>query len=326
MIVDERTRSLLAAAFGVLIFILYVHVVGGRHVWQNIQQVSPRTVGIVIVFVLIESLIDGVRFRASTIPLEETISTIEGILFSLMGDLVGTAVPAGGIASESIVAFPLSNAAHTRYFDALGVRAAADYIEIVSQFLVSLAILTIFISRQRIPKGLLYLVIVGVAGCVLLAVFVILWSVLSNLRESIHMIGEWFGISMVIIRVQQARRRAVSLVINPRISGVIAVLSVAEQVTIAGSMWVLIPNNSVSTLLVIAAIIPIAQIATIVPVPGSIGVYDAFTAGIIHLLTGVSLPTATVAVTVPRSLGLIFTILFGTVATVSIQRLALFDS
>ncbi len=322
---NTRTRSLLAAVLGVVVFLIFAYIIGVERVWQNIRRVSLLTAGVIVLFVLTETLIDAVRFRASTFPLQETVSIYEGFLLSLMGDLIGIFVPAGGIVSEPIIAYPLSNATNTEPIDAFAVRAAADYLEVLSQLLVSLVILLAFIGPQYIPVGVIQLPVIGVIACALLAVFVASLSGLNSYQESINSIADRLRIRSILTGVRRIIRGAVSLVLNPAALGSILLLSVGEQLIIAGSIWMILPNKGVHTLLILVAIVPIGQVAAVVPVPGAIGIYDTFAAGLIYLIIGVPLPAATVAVAVPRSVGLIFTLLLGSVATVKIRRLLLPD-
>ena len=92
----------------------------------------------------------------------------------------------------------------------------------------------------------------------------------------------------------------------------IAVGGLLEQFLTATALWVALTGLGVdSVFLPILVVIPLPQVASAVPIPGSLGAYDLLLGGALVVVTGVPTAVATAAVLLFRTLSLPFSALAG---------------
>jgi len=112
--------------------------------------------------------------------------------------------------------------------------------------------------------------------------------------------------------VDQYWQRIVDFRETPRLLLLIAVGGLLEQLLTATALWVALTGLGVdSVFLPILVVIPLPQVASAVPIPGSLGAYDLLLGGALVVVTGVPSAVATAAVLLFRTLSLPFSALAG---------------
>lgn len=117
---------------------------------------------------------------------------------------------------------------------------------------------------------------------------------------------------VVVDGVERFWGRIVAFRATPGLLGLIALGGVVEQALTAATVWVaMIGVGSPVAFLPILVIVPLPQIASVVPIPGSLGAYDLLMGGGLALVTGAGFPAATAAVFVMRTVALPFRAIAG---------------
>lgn len=103
--------------------------------------------------------------------------------------------------------------------------------------------------------------------------------------------------AFVATAVDQYWQRIVDFRETPRLLLLIAVGGLLEQFLTATALWVALTGLGVdSVFLPILIVIPLPQVANVIPIPGSLGAYDVLLGGALVAVTGV--PTAVATATV----------------------------
>lgn len=311
-------RFLLGVSAGGIILAGYLYTVGAETVLDRAITVAPRALGIVALLVVLEGLADAIGVWASITPLGDGISPGESVQFALAGDFFDTLSPAGPVSSEPIMARFFSVATGTGYSEALGVRSTAKYVKAGSQvvFSAGLGILVLTGTPDATPIlvtfGLSTVGLVIFGGAILgtrnylskgiVAVFTPIISRVSGLyRERPH------DRAFVAAGVDRYWQRIVGFREEPGLLALIAVGGLVEQLLTAAALWVALTGLGVnSVFLPILIIIPLPQVASVVPIPGSLGAYDLLLAGALAVVAGIPSSAATAAVLVVRTLSLPF--------------------
>jgi uncharacterized membrane protein YbhN (UPF0104 family) len=101
----------------------------------------------------------------------------------------------------------------------------------------------------------------------------------------------------------------------PGLIALVALGGVAEQLLVAAALWTaLAGTGSATVLLPLVVVVPLPQVASVVPIPGSLGAYDVLLGGAVVLVTGVPAAAATAAVLVVRTVSVPFAVLAGGLA------------
>lgn len=304
----------------------YLLYAGPQQVLDRATAVAPWAVAVVAVLVVCEALVDGLGVWASIKPLNGGLSPRRSVEFALAGDFFDVLSPAGPVSSEPIMARFFSVETDTGYSEALGVRGVAKYVKSGAQLLVSTAIVAVLLVGGRSPS----FVLVTVGGAV--AAFAVVGVVLVGGRGPLDrlivsvatpVVGlvsglyreEPHGRSVVERALARFWERALYFREAPRLVGVIAVGGILEQILTASALWVALAGTGQPVaLVVLVALVPFPQAASVVPIPGSLGAYDLLLAGTLTVVAGVPTANAAAAVLVVRTLGLLTALGVGGVA------------
>ncbi|AHG02169.1 hypothetical protein HALLA_19920 (plasmid) [Halostagnicola larsenii XH-48] len=316
-------RFLLGTCAGSAILGGYLYTVGAETVLARMTTVAPWALGIVAVLVVLEGIADGIGVWASIAPLGDGLSGSKSVQFALAGDFFDTLSPAGPVSSEPIMARFFSVETGTGYAEALGVRSTAKYVKSATQVLVS-GLLGIFLLVDT-PNATPILLTLGgsLAGLVVFG-GVVLWSrtqlssalvvVLTPIVARISGLyrEQPYGRDFVAAGVERYWSRLVGFRETPGLLALIAIGGLVEQLLTAAALWVAFAGLGVdSVFLPILVIIPLPQIASVVPIPGSLGAYDLLLGGALVVVTGVPTAVATAAVLLVRTLTLPFSAIAG---------------
>jgi len=308
---------------GIGILAGYLYTVGAETVLARMTVVAPWALAIVALLVILEGLADGIGVWASIAPLGGGISRTKSVQFALAGDFFDTLSPAGPVSSEPIMARFFSVETETGYSEALGVRSTAKYVKSGVQVLFSGALgLFIFLDS---PDTTPILVTLGISltGLVLFGGLILrsrthlsagLVAVLSPLVRWISGLYRNQPYDRVVVEtaVDQYWQRIVEFRETPRLLLLIAVGGLLEQLLTATALWVALTGLGFdSVFLPILVVIPLPQVASAVPIPGSLGAYDVLLGGALVVVTGVPSAVATAAVLLFRTLSLPFSALVG---------------
>ncbi|SFS91339.1 lysylphosphatidylglycerol synthase transmembrane domain-containing protein [Halostagnicola kamekurae] len=319
----RSVRFLLGVCAGGAILAGYLYSVGAETVLARMTTIGPLTLGLVALLVMLEGVADGIGVWASIEPLGDGISWPKSVQFALAGDFFDTLSPAGPVSSEPIMARFFSVETETGYAEALGVRSTAKYIKSATQVLLS-AVLGLFLLVD-VPNATPILLTLG-GSIVGLVVFggVILWSraslskglvvVLTPLVARVSGLyrDQPYGREFVATGVERYWHRIVGFRERPGLLALIGVGAVVEQLLTASALWVaFVGLGADSVFLPILVIIPLPQIASVVPIPGSLGAYDLLLGGALVVVTGVPGAVATAAVLLVRTLTLPFSAIAG---------------
>jgi uncharacterized membrane protein YbhN (UPF0104 family) len=310
-------RFAVGATLGVGALVAYLWVVGIDTVLARAARIAPWAFGVVVLLVILEGMADGIGVWASIRPLGDGLTPPQAVQFALAGDFFDTLSPAGPVSSEPIMARFIGVTTETTYSDALGVRSVAKYVKSGAQILVSTLIAAVVLLGD-VPQYLLVTLggtVLGlvVAGAVILrfraglskplvvALTPVVAFVSGLYREEPH------DRSVVEAAVDRFWGRIVRFRESPELLLLIAVGGVAEQVLTAAALWVALAGTGTTVaFLPILAIVPLPQIASVVPIPGSLGAKDVLLSGALTLTTGAASAATLAAVLVVRTVSIPF--------------------
>ncbi|ADJ16653.1 hypothetical protein C497_06224 [Halalkalicoccus jeotgali B3] len=211
-----------------------------------------------------------------------------------------------------------SVATDTGYSEALGVRSTAKYVKASVQITFSAMLGLFMLVGSPDAAPILFTFGLSIAG---LALFggVILYTreyLSSGLVVVLTPLVTWISRlyrdsphdqAFVSNGVDRYWQRIVGFQETPGLLALIAVGGLIEQVLTTAALWVALAGLGTNTaFLPILIIIPLPQIASVVPIPGSLGAYDLLLGGALVVVTGVPTTVATAAVLVVRTLSLPF--------------------
>jgi uncharacterized membrane protein YbhN (UPF0104 family) len=102
----------------------------------------------------------------------------------------------------------------------------------------------------------------------------------------------------------------------PGLIALVVLGGVAEQFLVAAALWTALAGTGATvTLLPLVVLVPLPQVASVVPIPGSLGAYDVLLGGAVALVTGVPASAGTAAVLVVRTVSVPFAVTVGGLAT-----------
>lgn len=316
-------RFFLGVGAGSTILAGYLYTVGAETVLDRAIAVTPWALGIVAILVILEGLADAIGVWASVTPLGDGISPRKSVQFALAGDFFDTLSPAGPVSSEPIMARFFSVATDTGYSEALGVRSTAKYVKSGTQAVFS-AVLGLFVlSGTPDTAPILLMFALSVAGLVLIGGIIfrtrdhLSTGITAALTPVVSRVSGLYreqplGRAFVAAGVNRFWQRIIGFRETPRLLALIAVGGLIEQFLTAGALWVALTGLGVNTVfLPILVVIPLPQVASVIPIPGSLGAYDLLLGGALVIVTGVSSTAATAAVLVVRTLALPFSVLAG---------------
>lgn len=324
-------RFLLGVLVGGGVLAGYLHTVGVATVVARVTAIAPWAVAVVVVLVVLEGLVDAVGVWASIAPLGEGISGPQSVQFALAGDFFDILSPAGPVSSEPIMARFVSVATGTGYADALGVRSVAKYVKSGAQVCLSgllgvvILVGTPSATTLLVTLGLALaaLLVVGTVGLVargalsraLVAVCAPVVTRVSRLyRDDPH------DRTAVAAAVERYWDRIVAFRDAPGLLGLVVLGGLLEQCLTAAAFWVALSGSDVAVaFLPILVAVPLPQVASVVPIPASLGAYDLLVAGALVVVTGAATATATAAVLVVRTVALPFGAIVGGVCAASLR-------
>lgn len=304
----------------------YLLFVGPGEVLDRASAVAPWALALVVGFVVAEGVVDGVGVWASARPLGDGLTAGKAVQFALAGDYFDTLSPAGPVSSEPIVARFLSVETDTGYSDALAVRSVAKYVKSAAQVTLSTLLGLVVLTGGPTPGSLTFTLGGAVAGMAVLGVAILL------AREPLTraLVVVLTPVARVVSGRSRDEPRGRSVVEGafdrfwgrvgyfreaPGLVALVALGGVAEQLLVAAALWTALAGTGTATaLLPLVVLVPLPQVASIVPIPGSLGAYDLLLGGGVVLVTGVPAPAATAAVLVVRTVSVPFAVLAGGLA------------
>jgi uncharacterized membrane protein YbhN (UPF0104 family) len=304
----------------------YLAVVGVDDVGRRLVAVTPAVVVLVFCLVVAEGLADGVGVWASVRPLGDGLTAVESVQFALAGDFFDSLSPAGPVSSEPIMARFIAVTTDTTYSDALAVRGVAKYVKSGTQLLVSSAVGVVFLFGGPSPQfvlGTLGVSLVGVvaAGAVVVRfrrwlskpILVVATPVVSVVSS--RLFGATHDRDTVAAALSRFWARVLRFRSTPLLLVAVGVGGVLEQALTGLALWMaLAGTGSPVSLLPLVAVVPLPQVASVVPVPASIGAYDVLLGGAIVVMTTASPTAAAAAVLLVRTLSVPFGVTAGGVA------------
>ncbi|MFC5368317.1 lysylphosphatidylglycerol synthase domain-containing protein [Salinirubrum litoreum] len=311
-------RFAVGATLGVGALVAYLWVVGVDTVLARAAQIAPWAFGLVVLLVVLEGIADGIGVWASIRPLGDGLSAPQAVQFALAGDFFDTLSPAGPVSSEPIMARFIGVTTATTYSDALGVRSVAKYVKSGAQILVSTLVAGVVLLGGDLPQYLVATMGGTVLGLVVAGAVLVRFraglskplvvgltpvvSLVSGLyREEPH------DRSVVEAAVERFWTRIVRFRESPELLLLIAVGGVTEQLLTAAALWVALAGTGTTVpFLPILAVVPLPQIASVVPIPGSLGAKDVLLSGALTLTTGAASAATLAAVLVVRTVSIPF--------------------
>jgi hypothetical protein len=305
----------------------YLLYVGPGAVLDRATVVTPWALALVVALVVVEGIVDGVGVWASVRPLGDGLTWPQSVQFALAGDYFDTLSPAGPVSSEPIVARFLGVETDTTYSEALAVRSVAKYVKAAAQLALSVAVgLVVVVAGGSAPGDL----VATLAGAVL-GVFV-LGAVVVTARRPITralvvVLAPVVAAVSSLYReephdrsvVERAFERFWNTVFHfrgaPKLLALVALGGIAEQILLAAALWTALAGTGTSAVLFpLVVVVPLPQVASVVPIPGSLGAYDVLLSGAAALVTGAPVAAATAAVFVVRTVSVPFAVVVGGLA------------
>lgn len=296
----------------------YLAFVGLDSVVQRAAAVAAWALGVVVILVIAEGLADSIGVWASVYPLGRGLSSRESVQFALAGDFFDTLSPAGPVSSEPIMARFIGVATGTTYSEALGVRTVAKYVKSGSQLVVSTVMGLFVLFGGSSPQFIVVTLGSAVVGLLGVGVAVV-WSrsvisrvIVTFVTPLVYWISSLYrknphDKSVVAAAVDRFWTRILRFRAAPKLVSLIAVGGILEQVLVAVALWTALAGTGTTVALVpIVVIIPLPQIASVVPIPASLGAYDVLLSGALVLMTGAPSAATAAAVFLFRTMGLPF--------------------
>ncbi|WP_121743510.1 lysylphosphatidylglycerol synthase domain-containing protein [Natronorubrum halophilum] len=311
-------RFFAGVAAGTAVFAGYLYTVGADTVLARATAIAPWAFGVVVALVVLEGVADSIGVWASLSPLNGGVSGQQSVQFALAGDFFDILSPAGPVSSEPIMARFISVSTDTGYSDALGVRSVAKYVKSGAQLSLAGVLGLVVLFGAPDATALLSTLGLSIAGLVvfggvvlasrsyvshgIVAVFAPIVTRVSGLYRE-----QPYDRSVVVAAVNRYWERVVGFRETPELVLLIALGGVLEQVLTGAALWVALTGVGVdAAFLPILVIVPLPQIASVVPIPGSLGAYDVLLGGALVLVTGAAATAATAAVLVVRTVTLPF--------------------
>jgi uncharacterized membrane protein YbhN (UPF0104 family) len=301
----------------------YLWFVGVDTVLQRISAVSLPIVAVILLIVIAEGLADSIGVWASIRPLGNGLSPRQSVQFALAGDFFDTLSPAGPVSSEPIMARFIGVTTDTSYSDALGVRSVAKYAKSAGQLFLS-TVLGVVILLRGTPGQSVIVTLGGAMIGLFVAGALIVWWWTSLSRGIVWLVTPLVTRISSLYRAEPYDRRAVvdaldrfwSRIVRfrstPELLFLIVVGGVVEQLVTAVALWTaLAGTGSPVALIPIIVVVPLPQVASVVPVPGSVGAYDVLMSGTLVVMTGAAPGAAAAAVLLVRTIMLPFGVTAG---------------
>lgn len=319
-------RFLIGVALGGGALAAYLLTVGIDPILRRLWAIPTWAVLLVVGFVVAEGLVDSIGVWASVNPLGDGLSGGKSVQFALAGDFFDILSPAGPVSSEPIMAQFIGVGTGTTYSEALGVRSVAKYVKAAAQLGISITLGVVLTVVGPTPHSLLVSLGLGILGLAAVGVVVLrfrtaLSAVATGLLTPIvHRISalyrdEPYDRSAVEAAITRFWMRMTQFRSKPGLLLLIAIGGILEQLLTAAALWVaLMGGGETVVFLPLIVVVPLPQIASVIPIPGSLGAYDVLLGGAIGLVTAVSPPTAAVAVLLVRSLTIPFGLVIGGIA------------
>jgi uncharacterized membrane protein YbhN (UPF0104 family) len=329
--VRRSLRFLVGVLVGGCVLGGYLYWVGAEAVVSRAAAITPLVLGVVVALVVLEGLADAIGVWASIAPLGEGVSRGQSVQFALAGDFFDILSPAGPVSSEPIMARFISVSTGTGYADALGVRSTAKYVKSGAQVAVSglVGLYVLFgdpaVAPLLVTLGLSMAGLAAVGGAILLLRTRISRGVVAGLTPVVTGLSgllpiEPYDRSFVASAVERYWSRVLGFRDRPDLLLLIVVGGILEQVLTAAALWVAIAGvDSPVSFLPILVVVPLPQVASVVPIPGSLGAYDLLLGGALVLVTGTPAAAATAAVLVVRTVTIPFGGIVGGICAVHLR-------
>lgn len=314
----RSVRFVAGVVVGAVVLGGYLYTVDPETVLARAAAIAPWALGAVVTLVVLEGVADGIGVWASLSPLNGGISGPKSVQFALAGDFFDILSPAGPVSSEPIMARFISVATETGYSEALGVRSVAKYVKSGAQLSLSALLGSVVLVGTPGASGLLSLLGVSIAGLavagglILLSrqyistgLVTVLTPVLSRLSGIYR--DQPYDRSVVAGTVARYWERITDFREQRGLLALIVVGGLLEQCLTAAALWVALAGvGSGVGFLPVLVVVPLPQIASVVPIPGSLGAYDLLLGGALVLVTAAGTGAATAAVLVVRTVALPF--------------------
>lgn len=305
-------RFCVGVALGGGALLAYLVAVGVDDVAARAAAIAPWALGLVVAAMVAEGLVDSLGVWASVAPLGRGLSGGRSVQFAFAGDFFDILSPAGPASSEPIMARFIGVATGTSYSEALGVRAVAKYVKVGGQLCASVAVGAVVLfdgtgGSVVLPLGGAVAGLVVVAGAVVWAREPLSTGIVVVLAPVVRRVSGLYRDDphdrpAVARAVERFWARALGFRGSPGLVVLIAVAGVAEQSMLAVALWTALEGTgTAAALLPILVVVPLPRVATVVPVPASVGAYDLLLSGALVVVTGSPAAAATAAVLVVRS-------------------------
>jgi len=248
------------------------------------------------------------------------------VQFALAGDYFDTLSPAGPVSSEPIVARFLGVETDTAYSEALAVRSVAKYVKAAAQLALSAAVGLVVVAGGSAPTDIVTTLGGAVVGVFVLGAVVVaarrpitrgLVVVLTPVVAAVSSVfrEEPYDRSVVEGAFERFWDKVFHFRGAPKLLALVALGGMAEQILLAAALWTALAGTGTSAVLFpLVVVVPLPQVASVVPIPGSLGAYDVLLSGAAALVTGAPAAAATAAVFVVRTVSVPFAILVGGLA------------
>ena len=316
-------RFIVGVTVGAAVLAGYLYTVGTETVLSRAAAVAPWALALVVALVVLEGLADSIGVWASIAPLNGGLSGRQSVQFAFAGDFFDILSPAGPVSSEPIIARFISVSTETGYSDALGVRSVAKYVKSFAQLSLSAALGVVVVLGTPDAAGLLSTLGLAVVG--LAVVGALVFALRGYLSEAfvvvltpvvVRLSGYYrdrpYDRSVVADAVARYWERVAAFRDTRGLLSLIALGGVLEQCLTAAALWTALAGVGVTVdFLPILVVVPLPQVASVVPIPGSLGAYDLLLGGALVLVTAAAADAATAAALVVRTVALPFGTLAG---------------
>lgn len=296
----------------------YIYTAGAGDIVNRATRISAGFFAIVVALVIIEGIVDAIGVWASIRPLNDGLSVPESVQFALAGDFFDIVSPAGPVSSEPIMARFISVTTDTGYSEALGVRSVAKYVKAGTQAVLSAGVGILVLFDLPAASDILTMLGLSIGGLILVgsvtlasrdylsAALVTVFTPLVTRLSALYR-ERPYDRSVVVGAIERFWDRIVGFRETPELLGLIALGGILEQTVTAAALWVaLLGTGHPVAFLPILVLVPLPQVASVVPIPGSLGAYDLLLGGALVVATGAPSAAAAAAVLILRTVSLPF--------------------
>lgn len=314
--IDDRVEAFVGFIVGVSMIGGVIWHTGWRNIYATVVQADLLILAVSVLFSIAAPILLGTTWWIIVRDVGQ-INLLDGIRLFLATMFANTVTPFGQIGGEPFIAYLLSRGTETPYEESIGAVMAADIVNAIPFFTLSITGIAIFLlTEPMIPVIETILKGMGVLLGVLLLLFIVLWRYEPQALRLLGYIGCLIEKTMDVIgrdRLDAVDRDFMvtkgknffdvfhTLLRHRRQVGVaLLVTHAAGLAGITGVYFMIVALGFSPPFSALLFIVPASMVASYLPMPGGIGGIEVMMTALLVTVTSVSTPIASSAVLLNR--------------------------